>query len=68
MPMLRDLRQRAYLHQREVAERVGVSATTVANWETGRKHPRLAHQRKLAEVLGVPPSEIDYPQDAERQK
>jgi transcriptional regulator with XRE-family HTH domain len=58
MPTLQKLREMAVLTQAEVAEQVGVSATTISHWETGSKRPRASNIRKLATVLGVTPQEI----------
>ena len=58
MATLRELRMRRFLTQAELAEKTGVSESTVAGWEAGRKAPRLRNIRKLAEVLGVEPGEI----------
>lgn len=49
---IRRRRQELRLTQGELAERVGVDASSVINWETGRHYPR----RKLAaleSVLGI---------------
>jgi transcriptional regulator with XRE-family HTH domain len=55
---LRRLRERR-MTLVEAAAAVGVSRyQTVADWEQGRKHPRLRHQRKLCAVLGVTPDEL----------
>jgi transcriptional regulator with XRE-family HTH domain len=58
MPTLQKLREVAVLTQAEVAEKVGVSATTISYWETGSKRPRATNIRKLAVVLGVTPQDI----------
>jgi transcriptional regulator with XRE-family HTH domain len=58
MPTLQKLRELAVLTQAELAERVGVSVTTISHWETGSKRPRASNIRKLAEVLSVNPREV----------
>ena len=52
LAMLRRLRR---VTQKELAEAVGVSETTVRNWEAGRAEPNLTiRQTKiLCKVLGV---------------
>ncbi len=56
---LRALREDKFLSHRELAKIAGVSPTTVLNLET---NPETAAQRrtvrKLAEALGVAPSEL----------
>lgn len=58
MPTLQKLREFAVLTQVELAEKVGVSVTTISHWETGSKRPRASNIRKLAEVLSVNPREV----------
>ena len=41
------------LTQEEVAERIGVSVTTVSNWETGLNNPSLQKAAAMADMLGV---------------
>jgi transcriptional regulator with XRE-family HTH domain len=55
---LRELREERVLSLRELEERSGVSHNTIWRIEDGRQgaHPRTV--RKLAEALGVPPSEL----------
>ena len=58
MPTLQKLRELAVLTQAELAEKVGVSVTTISHWETGSKRPRASNIRKLAQALDVSPREI----------
>jgi transcriptional regulator with XRE-family HTH domain len=55
---LKELRQERVLSLRELEERSGVSYNTIWRIEDGRQgaHPRTI--RKLAEALGVEPSEL----------
>ena len=56
---LKRLREERFLSHRELAERSGVSPTTVLNLENSespKPHPRTI--RKLAEGLGVSPAEL----------
>ncbi|MEW6324773.1 MAG: helix-turn-helix transcriptional regulator [Nitrospirota bacterium] len=42
------------LYQAQVAERIGVTKSTVYNWERGRE-PARQHQAKIIEFLGYWP-------------
>jgi len=55
---LRELRMEKVLSLRELEEKSGVSYNTIWRLEDGRQgaHPRTV--RKLAEALGVEPSEL----------
>jgi transcriptional regulator with XRE-family HTH domain len=55
---LKELRRERVLSLRELEERSGVSYNTIWHIEDGRQgaHPRTV--RKLAEALGVEPSEL----------
>ena len=50
---IRRLRIWRVLTQAQLAERVGVSRTTVAMWETGAWQPTPEHVRAVARALGV---------------
>ena len=56
---LRRLRNEHLLSQRELAEKAGLSPTTILKLEAGRveeSHPRTV--RKLVQALSVDPSEL----------
>ena len=56
---LRKVRDKRLLSQRELAERAGLSPTTILKLESGRvdePHPRTI--RKLADALEVDPDEL----------
>lgn len=55
---LRELRDKASLSQEELAERSGVSRTTITDLELGKRKPHPKTRRKLAEALGVEPAEL----------
>jgi transcriptional regulator with XRE-family HTH domain len=57
-PRLRELRDKASLSQEELAERAGVSRTTIAELELGKRKPQPKTRRKLAKALGVAPHEL----------
>ena len=49
---IKELRKKAALTQAELAEAVGVTQSTVSQWESGTAFPRADKLPKLAEVLG----------------
>ncbi|MGH3534594.1 MAG: FxSxx-COOH system tetratricopeptide repeat protein [Pseudonocardiaceae bacterium] len=59
--VLRGFRRRAGLTQEELAERSGVSVSTIRGFETGtRRNPQLASVRLLAGALGLAPGEREH--------
>jgi len=52
---LRDLRQDAALTQLELAQKAGLSKTTIVNIEAGRISPHPPTVRKIAAALDVEP-------------
>lgn len=55
---LRNIRDAKFLSQRELAEKAGVSPTTINQLETGKAEAQPRTVRKLAEALGVEPGEL----------
>jgi transcriptional regulator with XRE-family HTH domain len=55
---VRQLRRRALMTQAELAEAAGIAAGTLSRIETNHRAPRLSSIRKLAEALGVTPTEL----------
>lgn len=55
---LRDLRLRAFLTQRELAAKAGMSHATIVRLELGQHQAAISTVRKLAAALGVEPSEL----------
>lgn len=41
------------MHQYQLAAKLGVSQSTVADWENGVQQPRAARLKKIAKALGV---------------
>ena len=62
MPTLPELRLKKFLTQQDLAEKMGVHATQVSDWERGIYQPSMRNLRKLCEVLEVDPGEIDWPE------
>ena len=55
---LKTLRIRRALTQEELAERAGLSKNAVNRLEVDKAEPRMSTLRKLAQALGVDPSEL----------
>jgi DNA-binding XRE family transcriptional regulator len=55
---LREVRTRRLLTQEELAEKSGVSPSTVANIERDHREPHFRTIRKLAKALDVDPTEL----------
>ena len=50
-------RVNAGLTQKKLAEKCGVSESTVIKWENGTSHPHIKRLRKLEKAYGIP---LDY--------
>jgi transcriptional regulator with XRE-family HTH domain len=59
---MREWRDSKGWSQYDLAKLVGVHPATIYQWETGKREPRLAQFRKLAEVLDVPMDAIILPE------
>lgn len=55
---LRDVRERKLLTQEELAQRSGLTQTTISAIEVGRHEPRISTVRRLAKALEVEPEEL----------
>jgi transcriptional regulator with XRE-family HTH domain len=56
---VRSRREELGLSQREAAKRLGVSANTIARWETGTALPTSERVGPLRDLLGISRSRID---------
>ena len=55
---LREVRERLLVTQEELADRTGLSRTTISRLENDLQGARISTVRRLAEALGVPPEEL----------
>lgn len=53
-----EWRKSKWLTQEELGDLVGVSLTTISNWELGTRQPRFKNLRALADALGITPDQI----------
>ncbi len=66
---IKRLRLSREITQEEFAEKVGVTWSTVARWETGEVAPAIKYLPKFAEILGVSEQDLLNPSpDAEAPK
>ena len=63
---IRQLREARGITQSQLSDRMNVSRSTIANWETGTRLPDLLMLSRLAECLGVNPTDLmEYMQDSQ---
>ena len=55
---LNQIRTREALTQRDLSERTGLTIATISRIEQNQAEPRLSTVRKLANALGVHPSQL----------
>ena len=55
---VREVRERLFVTQAELAERTGIAEATLSRIENGLQRPRISTVRKIAEALGVRPEEL----------
>ena len=55
MNIVKELRERAGMQQKQVAIAIGVARPTVSEWEHQKKDPSGERLMKLAELFGVEP-------------
>lgn len=57
---LQEARKRKKLSQKELAKLLGVSRTSVAWWEQGRKTPSQENLKKIEKVLNIKFAIVTY--------
>ena len=58
---LEAVRVNAKYNQKEWAEKLGVSKTTIVNWEKGYTEPTLSQLREMSRLSGIPMDFICIP-------
>ena len=53
MNIVKELRRKKGIQQKEFAIDIGVSSPTVSAWETGKSDPSGKHLKKISEYFGV---------------
>jgi putative transcriptional regulator len=57
LPVARKI---ANLTQKGLGAAIGVSESTVANWEKGKTEPSVEQARKISDVVGIPLDSIIF--------
>lgn len=60
MPTLPELRISRTISQRDLAKKTGVATSTISRLENGIQKPNFRTINKLADGLGVEPSEVEF--------
>ena len=55
--IFKDLRKEFNYNQKDIAEKIGVTRSTISDWETQRSEPNVTQLRKVADLFNC---SIDY--------
>lgn len=55
---LRGARRKLKKRQRDIADEIGCTQPTIADWELGRALPRLQDLRTVAKAYGLKPEQL----------
>lgn len=58
---LKAARVNADLEQKQLAEILGTSVSTIVNWEKGKSEPSLSQLREISRLSGIPMDFIFVP-------
>ncbi len=61
MTALREIRQRAGVSQVALAKKLGVTSSTVTQWESGVRNPNIVMVKRIANIFGVTTDELLAP-------
>ena len=59
IPLIRAWREYLGLTQADLADRLGVTQSAIAQWESPDAYPRRATRAKIAKALGIHVSKLD---------
>ena len=66
---LREFRERRFLTQQDLADKIGTTKANISLLESGSQQPRPSTIKRLAEALGVEPDElVDWAAVTERDE
>jgi transcriptional regulator with XRE-family HTH domain len=68
MKTIRQLREEHNLTQLALANRAGVTPSTIYNWESGRFEPKALQLRAVARVFGVSSDDIELVEEQASKK
>jgi len=60
MAKLKELREKRFITQEELAKRSGRTTSTINRLENGKQQPRLGTRREIAKALDVDPADVDF--------
>ena len=55
---LRETRKRSGLTQMQIAEKLGITAQSYSQYETGKRQPKAETLKRIADALGVLPGDL----------
>lgn len=55
---LREARKRSGLTQMQIAEKLGITAQSYSQYETGKRQPKAETLKRIADALGVLPGDL----------
>ena len=55
---LREARKRSGLTQMQIAEKLGITAQSYSQYETGKRRPKAETRKRIADALGVLPGDL----------
>lgn len=60
MARLKEIRERKYVTQQELADKAGLNKMTIMRIETGKNKPKFKTAKLLAKALEVKPEDIQF--------